>query len=75
MSTSEWLSRYASALGVDPPSEDDQNALLELAATAAHTSDRLAAPLTCWLAARSGKSVSVALETAVALAAEVDEGS
>ena len=37
------------ALGVAPPSEADIGVLLELAGTAAHASERTAAPSSCWL--------------------------
>lgn len=72
---SQWLDRYAAALGIDPPTEDEQTALLEIAATAAHASDRLAAPISCWLAAKSGRPVTVGLAAAETLAAELGEGS
>lgn len=72
---SQWLDRYAAALGIDPPTEDEQVALLEIAATAAHASDRLAAPISCWLAAKSGRPVTVGLAAAETLAAELGEGS
>lgn len=70
-SVPEWLRRYSTALGVDPPSESEQETLLELAATSAHASDRIAAPMSCWLAARSGKPTAEALQVAVALAGEI----
>lgn len=65
MSVGNWIERYAAALGVEPPSEDEQASLLELAATSAHESDRTAAPISCWLAAKSGKSVRDSLDAAV----------
>jgi hypothetical protein len=47
----EWLERFAAELGVDAPSKDELKALLALAAEAAHSSERIAAPVACWLAA------------------------
>ena len=41
--------------------------MLDLAADAAHSSERVAAPVACWLAARAG----VDLEQAMKLAREV----
>lgn len=69
----EWIVRFAAALGTDPPSDDEQQTLLEMAATAAHASDRLAAPISCWLTARSGKSPSEGLGAALRVAAELGE--
>ena len=50
----EWIERFASAAGVDPPPPDEVKALLELASVAAHSSERRAAPIACWIAARGG---------------------
>jgi len=66
-----WIDRYAQALGVAPPSEDDVETLLALAGTAAHASERTAAPLSCWLAALAGVSAQEALAVAEELSAEL----
>ncbi|HXN62951.1 MAG TPA: DUF6457 domain-containing protein [Acidimicrobiales bacterium] len=55
---------YAAALGVDALSEADVEAVLDLAGTAAHASERTAAPLSCWLAATSGLTPAEALAAA-----------
>ena len=47
----EWIARFAEALGKPAPDEDTMEALLELASVAAHSSERKAAPIACWLAA------------------------
>jgi Domain of unknown function (DUF6457) len=52
--TAEWVSAYAEATGIAPPSQDDINSLLQLAGVAAHASERTAAPITCWIAATAG---------------------
>jgi hypothetical protein len=67
MNAEEWLAAYAAKLGTDPPSADELEAVLELAAEAAHASERIAAPVACWLSARSGRS----LEESLALARQV----
>lgn len=67
----EWIERLAGELGVDPPDEDERNAVLALAGIAAHASERTAAPVTCWLAARAGVDLTAACEIAERLAAEV----
>jgi hypothetical protein len=57
MRRDEWLAEFAEKLGVDPPTKDEVVALLDIAATAAHSSERTAAPLACWLAGRSDLSL------------------
>jgi Domain of unknown function (DUF6457) len=63
----EWLAAYAEKLGIDPPTSDEFKTVLDLAGEAAHASDRVAAPVACWLAARAG----VELDEAMRLAREV----
>lgn len=53
-SVHDWISGYATAAGLPPPSGEQVEAILELAGTAAHASARQAAPVTCWLAAQAG---------------------
>lgn len=67
MTDREWLAAYASALGVTPPTEDQFERLLFLAAEAAHSSQRTAAPIACWLAARSDLPLDSAIEVAESL--------
>lgn len=54
----EWIARFAAEAGMFPPGEDEVRELLALAATAAHASERRAAPIACFLAGRSGRSVA-----------------
>jgi Domain of unknown function (DUF6457) len=70
MNAMEWLSAYAEELGVDPPTPDEVDTLLDLAAEAAHASERIAAPIACWLAARAGRSPDEALELARSVAGD-----
>jgi hypothetical protein len=62
MTAKEWFTGLAAVLGVDPPSGDEVRELLTLAGEAAHSSERIAAPITCWLVARAGVSPSEALK-------------
>ena len=64
MDAASWISAYAERLGVDAPSQDEFEAILALAADAAHSSERVAAPVACWVAARAGVSLTEALEAA-----------
>jgi hypothetical protein len=67
MSTSAamWLAAFAEQLGVDAPTENECQDILALAGTAAHASERTAAPVACWLAARAGLAASEASEMAL----------
>ncbi len=64
MNASEWLEAFARRLGTDAPTADEFRVLLDVAAEAAHSSERVAAPVACWLAARAGRSPEEALELA-----------
>ena len=64
MNAREWITAFAQRLSVAPPSTEEFKALLDLAGTAAHASERVAAPVACWVAARAGVSPDQALEIA-----------
>ena len=64
MNANEWIESYSRRLGVEPPSNDEFKAILELAAEAAHASERVAAPVACWLSARAGASLEQSLAAA-----------
>jgi hypothetical protein len=67
MNATDWLAAYADKLGAAAPTKDELTAVLDLAGEAAHASERIAAPVACWLAARAG----VELDEAMRLAKEV----
>ena len=54
MEPEQWISNFAARTGIDPPDDEEVKRLLELAAEAAHSSARTAAPIACWIAGRSG---------------------
>ena len=60
----EWVARFAAATGQSDLSDADVESLLDLAGVAAHSSERLAAPLACYLVGRSGMDPEAALELA-----------
>jgi len=62
MTAKDWFAGLAAVLGVDPPTGDEVRDLLTLAGEAAHSSERIAAPITCWLIARAGISPAEALK-------------
>lgn len=73
LSARDWLDRYAAAIGIDAPSADEVDSVLGLAGIAAHASERTAAPVSCWLAARAGLSITDALEAAKVLSNSLEE--
>jgi hypothetical protein len=60
----EWLTLYAAELGIDAPSDEECVEILALAGIAAHASERTAAPIACWLAAKAGLGAAEARELA-----------
>jgi hypothetical protein len=64
MNAREWIDAFAAQLGVDPPTSQEWSALLDLSGVAAHSSERVAAPVSCWVAAKAGISPAAALEAA-----------
>ncbi len=54
MTGREWIDAFAERLGVAPPDDEAVEQLLALAATAAHDSELLAAPLSCYLVGLAG---------------------
>lgn len=70
MSAKEWMKQYAEKVGADAPSGEEFAAILKLAAEAAHSSERTAAPVACWVAAKTGRP----LEELIEIAAGVGEG-
>jgi hypothetical protein len=68
MNAKEWIAAFAERLGTEPPSSDDWSQLLDVAGEAAHSSERVAAPVACWVTARAGASPARALEVARELA-------
>lgn len=57
MNAREWINAYAATLGTDPPTDEEIRQILEIAAVAAHSSERIAAPIACWIGGRTGASL------------------
>ena len=68
----EWLSAYAERLGTEPPTTEEFKVLLDLAGAAAHASERVAAPVACWVTAKAGVSPERGLEIARGIGAAPD---
>jgi Domain of unknown function (DUF6457) len=60
----EWIEAFAAELGVSAPTPEQAEKLLALAGTAAHSSERPAAPLACWVAGTAGASIEEFLAAA-----------
>jgi len=69
-SAQQWIASFAEALGAEAPDEGRIADLLKLAAVAAHSSERTAAPIACWIAGANG----VEIERAIAVAEGLGEG-
>jgi hypothetical protein len=67
MTRDEWIEAFARELGVEAPDAGTIETLLNLAGVAAHSSERTAAPIACWLAARAGVAPDHAVATAESL--------
>ena len=64
MNAEQWIAAYAAELGVEPPTPEELATLLELAGVAAHSSERVAAPVSCWVSAVAGLTPDEALTVA-----------
>ena len=60
----DWIARFSEALGLEAPTSERVEQLLELAGVAAHASHRQAAPVSCFLAALAGLDPARATEIA-----------
>ena len=66
-SAEEWIASFAGAVGAEPPDDEQIGRLLKLAAVAAHSSERIAAPIACWIAGANGIDAARASEIAEGL--------
>ena len=64
MLAQNWIAAFADKLGTTAPSEQEVETILALAGVAAHASERTAAPVACWLAARAGIELNAAMAAA-----------
>lgn len=64
MTAQEFLEAFATQVGVPPPTAAEFATLLDVAAIAAHASERVAAPLACWMAGASGMPAADLLRAA-----------
>jgi hypothetical protein len=69
MTADEWIGAFAREIGLSPPDREQIGAILKLAGTAAHSSERTAAPVAAWLAGVSGRPLAELNEIAARLGA------
>ena len=70
MNAKEWIDAFAEKLGTSGPTTEEFKQLLDLAGEAAHSSERVAAPVACWVAAKAGVEPEQALRTAREIAGD-----
>ncbi len=63
-SAAEWLAAFAERVGRPAPTPEEVDTLLALAGVAAHASERVAAPLACWLVGQTDLTPAAALAIA-----------
>lgn len=64
MNAAEWLKAFSAELGVQEPSSDVIEVLLDMAGVAAHGSERVAAPIACYIVGVAGIDADEALAAA-----------
>ena len=69
-----WIAEFAAALGVEAPSAGLIDELLALAADAAHASERIAAPIACYLVGRAGADPATARRVAATVSGDATGG-
>ena len=67
MTGEEWVAAFAEQLGVEAPTKEQMDEILKLAAIAAHASERIAAPIACYVVGISGRPLPDAREVAKTL--------
>ena len=73
MNANDWLAAYAEKIGVPAPSKDELKAVLDLAGIAAHSSQRIAAPVATWMAGRAGLDLAEAMRIADEVPSDPDD--
>ena len=64
MTAEEWIQQFAAEAGLEAPSAEQIDSLLKIAAVAAHSSERIAAPVACYLVGAGGIDLDRAREIA-----------
>ena len=64
MTAEEWIQQFAAEAGLEAPTPEQIDSLLKIAAVAAHSSERIAAPVACYLVGAGGIDLDRAREIA-----------
>jgi hypothetical protein len=64
MEPERWIAAFAAESGAEAPTQEQIDKMLKLAAIAAHSSERIAAPVACWIAGSVGLDLDEARELA-----------
>ena len=67
MTAEDWVRTFAERAGAQAPSQELIDEILKLASVAAHSSERRAAPIACWIAGTTGRPLAELLEAAEGL--------
>jgi Domain of unknown function (DUF6457) len=67
MTVEEWVRTFAEEVGAELPTQEQIDEILDLAATAAHASERIAAPIACYIAGTTGRPLSDLRDVAAGL--------
>ena len=70
----DWITRFAALVGVDAPDDALVEELLALAGDAAHASERIAAPIACYLVGRAGLDPGAARQVAATVSPDPTGG-
>jgi hypothetical protein len=73
MNARQWIEAFAAEIGAEPPTAEEIKQILDLAAVAAHASERIAAPVACWIGGAAGASLAD-LQTAAERVGAQDPG-
>jgi hypothetical protein len=57
MTAPEWIEAFCEQIGIEAPDDATTAQILRIASVAAHASERTAAPVACYLAGRSGRTL------------------
>jgi Domain of unknown function (DUF6457) len=58
MTAAKWVSAFCEEIGESAPTQAEFDEILKLASVAAHASERMAAPVACFIAGRSGRPLA-----------------
>jgi hypothetical protein len=70
LTAEEWIRTFAEQIGRNPPDQKEMDEILRLASIAAHASERIAAPIACYLAGTTTTPLTQIIKVAEGVAPE-----